>query len=64
MPCVGTDAVGHSKGEREGELVAYLPHGGSRKPVYLPHHAQQRQKLFVLVVKAVPKDDRVNDVGD
>ena len=48
----------------EEELVAYLPCGGSCKPVYLPHHVQQRQELFVLIVKAVPEDNRVNDIGD
>lgn len=42
----------------------YLP-SGCRCELKAPqHHTQQRQELFVLVVKAVPEDNRTDDVGD
>lgn len=65
---VGTPEAGWGRGWQvvAGNLepAAYLPGGGSRELEAPQHHAQQRQELFVLVLKAVPEDNGADDIGD
>lgn len=44
-------------------VFAHLSSGRSCKSVYLTHHTQQLQELFVLIVEAVPEDNGINDIG-
>lgn len=62
-PC--EEAAGRcARGGAEPGGSGYLP-SGCRCELKAPqHHTQQGQELFVLVVKAVPEDNRTDDVGD
>lgn len=67
LPCVGALWVQVTWGAKRAKGRAgfgYLPQVGSCKSVHLTHHVQQLQELFVLIVKAVPEDNGINDVGD
>lgn len=62
-PC--EEAAGrYARGGAEPGGSGYLP-SGCRCELKAPqHHTQQGQELFVLVVKAVPEDNRTDDIGD